>query len=134
MKKTALQIEDDIFSIVKSSNIAAFVNGQTYRDGFRPENSELEDIIVIYSTGNAEIVQKGVVIVNIYVPDINLRGKKVANKARLKAIEVLAGEFIEKHYSGQYLLELSDIVQSFKEEDINQHFVSIRIKYTLLTF
>ena len=50
MKKTASQIETDIYKYFKDK-INPLINGQTYRSGVRPLNSQKEDCVISFLTG-----------------------------------------------------------------------------------
>lgn len=70
MKKTASEIEADIYKIVKNSILKSAVTGDVFLDGLRPENSNKEDIIVSFMTGIFDVFhQEGKVNINVYVPD-----------------------------------------------------------------
>ena len=51
MAKTAKEIVGDIMDLIKADPIAKLVDGRVYRQGFRPRDSKLEDIVVIHTAG-----------------------------------------------------------------------------------
>ncbi len=74
MIKTSEEIEADVFRLVKRSALANAILGGVYRDGKRPNNSNNEDIIVIFQTAiQDDYKQIGAVNINVYVPDNRCR-------------------------------------------------------------
>ena len=66
MKKTASQIEADIYKYFKDK-INTLINGQTYRNGVRPLNSQKEDCVISFLTGLDGQYQTGVININIFI-------------------------------------------------------------------
>lgn len=130
MRKTGLQVEADIFNIIKDSPLKSAVNGDVYRDGMRPLNSNKEDIVVSFMTGLAGDIEDGTVTVHIYIPDMDTgSGVKVKNLGRLRTMEALADTVVSSTTGGEYKMTLGSTIQSFKAEDISQHFVDVKIKF-----
>lgn len=134
MRKTGLQVEKDIFSIVKSSALASTVSGNVYRDGTRPVGSDKEDIVVSFMTGLPGQIESGTVTVTIHVPDMESSGRKMKNISRLNTIEGLADAFVESQKGGEYRMSLGNTIQSFKSEGIDWHFIDVKIKYKRVSF
>jgi hypothetical protein len=138
MNKTGQQIEDDIFGMVKTGPLASLVNGVVYKFGTRPRDSQKEDIIVKFVEGFDGQIQDGTVVVNIYVPNVDSfpNGVFVRNITRLKAIEIAADAWVRTLTTGvsDYRFRLSHTIQTVEDFDINQHFVTIRLKFQLSTF
>lgn len=133
MRKTGLQIEKDIYKMVRDSQLASAVSGKVYRDGTRPINSLKEDIIVSFMTGLPGDIEKGTVTVTIHVPDMESDGRKIKNISRLDELEKLADLFVEDHKTGEYRMTLSNSIQSFKTEGIDWHFIDVKIRYKRLS-
>lgn len=134
MKKTGGQVINDVFALLKESGLADFVSGSLYKNS-RPLNSQLEDIVVSFKTGLDGQFQDGAVTVNIWVPNIdNGSGQKVINSARCTAIEAKANEVIPQYTSSEYLFSLGNMIQTFEEPEINQHFVNIDLRFRRTTF
>ena len=93
--KTEKRIERDFYEFVTKSELAKAVSGKVYRKGMRPPESDKEDIVVKFLSGVDEQVQSGIVVLNIYVPDISVRsrGAKVENIKRIDELEELAVSF-----------------------------------------
>jgi hypothetical protein len=135
MKKTAGQIEKDVYVLIKNSAVCSFISGSLYRQGMRPPNSKEEDAVVSFSTGIDGQIQEGIVILNVYVEDIVVNDCKVKNIPRCTAIEDVLNTFVESiSVTENYLFKLDKMIQSFQENEIEQHFVNCRIKFKLSTF
>jgi hypothetical protein len=137
MTRTGQQVENDIYGLVKSGPLKSFINGEVYKYGMRPRDSKAEDAIVKFVTGLDDEIQTGVVVVNIYVPDIEpfQAGVMVRDIARCAEIETKANEWIKSLTAGttDYLFSLAQTIYTEEEPKINQHFVTVRIKFKLLT-
>ena len=133
--KTEKRIERDFYEFVTKSELAKAVSGKVYRKGMRPPESYKEDIVVKFLSGVDEQVQSGIVVLNIYVPDISVRsrGAKVENIKRIDELEELAVSFIEGNDSNEYDLEKDGTPKSLEAEGIEQHFISVRIKFKRIT-
>jgi 3-dehydroquinate dehydratase len=128
MRKTAGQIERDIFGLIKTQ-VLSVISGGVYRKGLRPKGSELEDAVISFMTGDAEQVQTGVLNLNVYVKNINVDGSLVCDIARCTEIEAELMSIIESMVSTEYSISIGSAIQTFEEPKIEQHFVNCKIKY-----
>jgi hypothetical protein len=137
MKKTGKQIQGDIISLLKDSELENAVNGIIYRFGYRPRNSKNEDIIVVFTTGFTEQIQTGIVTLNIYVPDIESsdNGVLIENGRRCDELEIAACNWVESLTTDKsdYKFTLQQTIYTEAEPEINQHFVVVKLKYEFLT-
>ena len=128
MTKTAKQIIGDLIELL-SGELLSSISGKVYRSGYRPEGSKKEDLVVIFTTGTP----------NIYVPDIPHKEKDkevyVENGRRCEELEVIAQEWVSGLNKGvsMYYFTLQQTIYTEVEEEINQHFVVVKLKYELLT-
>jgi len=129
MEKTGLQVEHDVYTLIKSSGIKTAINGDVYKEGTRPLNSQKEDAIVIFKVGLSGQIQEGEVTVNIFVP--LLQDQK--NIARLRALEAIAQTAVESLSSAEYQFSLGATIQTYYEETAKQHFINIRLRYRRIT-
>lgn len=133
MAKTASQIESDVFALLKNSDIADEITGKVYRDGIRPKDSKLEDAIVIFTAGLSGQIDSGIITVLIYVPNVNPfnNGQLVKNGKRLQELELLAKDWVKSLNLNvtDYKFELNQTIMNGEEPELNQHYVSIRLKY-----
>lgn len=137
MTKTGQQIEDDIYGLVNASSLSSLISGTVYKFGMRPKDSQTEDAIVKFVTGLDGQIQRGVVVVNIYVPDFDTYNDGILRKdiTRCTELEVAAAEWVKSLTAGKsdYKFELAQTIYTEEEPDIHQHFTSIRLNYSLLT-
>lgn len=133
--RTAKEIQGDIITLLQESALAQSVSGKIYRKGYRPLNSQAEDITVGFVTGVTGEIQEGVVVINVYVADIDAigNGTMVENGARTTEIERLADDWVQSLTASRsnYLFELSQTIYTEAEREVHQHFVSIRLNYRL---
>ena len=136
MEKTAKQIEKDVFRIMRDSELKNVIGGKFYRAGMRPKNAKTEDVVVKFLTGIDEQEQSGVVLVHVYVPNIQTSndGELVENITRVDELEELLNTTVANLEDGEYLFEKDGTPNSFPVEGIEQHFINMRLKYRRKTF
>lgn len=136
MEKTAKQIEKDVFRIMRNSELKNVIGGKFYRAGMRPKNAKTEDVVVKFLTGIDEQEQSGVVLVHVYVPNIQASkdGELVENITRVDELEELLNATVANLEDGEYLFEKDGTPNSFPVEGIEQHFINMRLKYRRKTF
>lgn len=134
MIKTETQIERDFYSFVKNSDLGKAIRGKVYRSEMRPTNATTEDLIVKFLAGLDEQVQTGVVIFNLYVPDIpHTDGRMVSDKNRIGELQELILSFVESAGGTEYWLSTDATPITMRNEDIEQHFIYARIKFNRIT-
>lgn len=130
MKKTEIQIERDFYQLIKNSRLGAEIRGTVYRSEMRPADATGEDLIVKFLAGTDEQIQRGTVILNLYVPDINFKdGRKIADKKRIGVLQAMILDFIETCDDTDYLIASDGTPYSTMNPDIEQHLIVARIKY-----
>ena len=136
MEKTAKQIEKDVFRIMRDSELKNVIGGKFYRAGMRPKNAKTEDVVVKFLTGIDEQEQSGVVLVHVYVPNVQASndGELVENITRVDELEELLNTTVANLEDGEYLFEKDGTPNSFPVEGIEQHFINMRLKYRRKTF
>mgnify|MGYP000476335987 FL=1 len=134
MIKTETQIERDFYSFVKNSDLGKAIKGKVYRPEMRPANATTEDLIVKFLAGLDEQVQTGVVIFNLYVPDIPYTdGRMVPDSKRIGELQELILSFVETAGGTEYWLSTDATPTTMRNEDIEQHFIYARIKFNRIT-
>ena len=136
MKKTASQIEADLYKYFKDK-INPLINGQTYRNGVRPLNSQKEDCVISFLTGLDGQYQTGVININIFVPLVKNNDNKYRKDfVRCDAIEQALMPIIEEAETDlrNYRLQIHQMIQTFEETDIKQFFINAKIKFRYNTF
>lgn len=125
---TGQQIEDYVYNAIKSLNLE--ISGKVYKRGTRPEKSTKEDCVVSFLTGSAGQLQTIETVVNIYVPDIKVaNGQKLKDITRCKQIEEMLDAVPALLTSQNLYCEQRDIIATEQEPAINQHFVSLRLRF-----
>lgn len=133
--KTEKQIERDFYSLISQSSLGAAIRGTIYRSEMRPRDAESEDIIIKFLSGLDGQIQQGVVILNVYVPDVPMRsdGRKVEDKQRVAELEELIVDFIENNGSTEYLIESDLTPTSMLNEELEQHLIYARLRFQRLS-
>lgn len=133
MTKTSKQIQGDVFLMLRESTLCSMISGAVYRNGMRPRDSRKEDAVVIFSTGLSEEIQTGVVIVNLFVPDIDPAsdGVFVEDGARVEELECLAQEWVDSLSTKNscYRFELQQTIYSESDHELQQHVIVVRLKF-----
>lgn len=131
--KTAKQVQDDVYNLLRDSTLSSMISGQVYKAGYRPRDSKIEDAIVIFTVGLPGEIQTGVVTLNIYVPDIDPfgNGVLVEDGARTAALEKAAQDWVDSLTCGlsNYRFSLQSTIMTDEEADIHQHFVVVSLAY-----
>lgn len=132
--KTASQIQGDIYNLLRADDaLCSMISGSVYRDGYRPRDSRLEDVIVIFTAGEVGQIERGVVTVNIYVPDIDPyeNGIFVQDGKRTAELEQVAAMWVQSLTADRtnYKFRLQQTIYTEAEPDIHQHFVVVSLHY-----
>jgi hypothetical protein len=136
-RKTEMEIETDVFRIVRDSTLKTAIGGTIYRDGMRPKGAKTEDAVVKFLTGTDGQIQEGYVLVHVYVPDVPSAagdGELVKNIARIKVLQSTINDQLSDIDNNEYLFEIADTPKTYEEENIHQHFINVRIHYKRITF
>ena len=135
--KTAKEIQDHVWRLLRGSALAGELSGGVYKAGFRPRDSRKEDAIVKYTTGISDQIQEGIVTINIYVPDIDPYndGVMAEDGSRTAQIERMAQDWVDQIATevSDYDISLSEPIYTEDEPNIGQHFIVVRLNYRLLT-
>lgn len=133
MMLTAHKVQTDIMALLADSELCAEVSGKVYREGYRPRDSRLEDISVIFVTGTPAQIERGAVTLNIYVPDITPYndGVYVEDGRRTSYIEELASRWVQSLTTSRtnYRFNLLRTISTNNDEAIHQHFVVVQLEY-----
>lgn len=134
MRKTGLAIEEYIHGLLKGQVV---VSGGVYRNGTRPFDSDVEDVVVSFLTGRDSLdgfSQSGVVNVNAYVPMRNFGGPLlVKDVKRCEELEEAISQLVDAHRTGDFLLVLDGTPTTFSEEGFSVVNVRVKYKYNKLT-
>jgi broad specificity polyphosphatase/5'/3'-nucleotidase SurE len=128
--KTEIEVERDFYSFIKNGSLGNTIKGSVYRPDMRPANAKTEDLIVKFLAGLDEQIQTGVVILNIYVPDVkNTDGRMVRDAARIGVLQAAIRDFVDKNDETEYWMETDGTPTSMKNEEIGQWCVTARIHF-----
>lgn len=135
MIKTAEDIERDLYRLIRASQLGRALGGSVYRSEMRPYASQSEDAVVKLLAGLDEQIQTGILVVNIYIPDKLSRpdGRKVIDHARAAELLTLVRAFVESSPPTDYRLTTDATPLLMYDEEIEQHFIYARIKYSRLS-
>lgn len=131
---TEKQVQTDIMEMVKNTPLAQEVTGIVYRDGYRPKDSQLEDITVAFELGYTGQIQNGMVSVCIYVPDIQTdtnNGTWLENGARIAQLEQMADCWAQtlNALNTRYLFTHGRAVTSMPYQEIRHHVIVVKLDY-----
>lgn len=137
MIKSEAQIEDDVYNLLKPY-FKTVITGGVYKDESRPGDSHAEDAVIAVSNADANQFQEGHVYVNIYVPDRDNNSRFFTpNKERLAELSALHEtlcEYMNIRTTNEYTFFPGKAARLVPEPDIQQHFVSMDIKFKRTTF
>lgn len=129
--KTGLEIQSDVYGMLKGIPwLMEGIGGKIYRQGMRPRDSKAEDLVVIFTTADAEQVQEAVITLNLYVPFIPYGdgGVLVEDIARCEELEGLLQRAVDSiAVSTEYLVRLTSAIHTQREEETKQSFVVARL-------
>lgn len=133
--KTASEIQGDIYRFIRNDiALCSMISGDVYRNGYRPRDSRLEDIVVTFTAGNVADIETGVVTINIYVPDIDpyQNGVFVQDGQRTAELESAAARWVKSMTADKsnYLFRLRNTIYTEQEPDTKQHFVVVALQYS----
>ena len=135
MSKTGRKIEKDIFHIFKDSDFGKAITGTTYRKGVRPRDAKTEDAVVAFQAGTGNQTQRGIVYIDVYVPNIPVQGRKdlCPTIARIDELETLAVRMVKECTSVEYDLQLDSTPDDAEVEGVDQQCIYIRISFKRTT-
>jgi hypothetical protein len=139
MIKTEYEFEQDFYNIVKDCEVAKHVSGKVYKSGLRPPDSDKEDIVVKITTVDSNQLQKGVVTIVIFVPDIDGLGggRSVPNRNRIGQIQKFCRNFrdeVAQKLKGSYAgLKYETAIKTFSSAELAQSYVSIKLEFNYLS-
>lgn len=129
MLKTGTEIEGDFYTLIKESPLGQAIRGRVYRPDMRPAGAKSEDIVVKLLSGRDQQLQTGVVVVNIYIPDIVYKnGRRVRDIARIGEMEALLRQFIDEDHS-EYWFDTEQTPTLIHHTEIDQYCLNVRLAF-----
>ncbi len=130
---TSKDVQTYLYQILCDSTLFSMVSGAIYRAGYRPRNSQDEDIIISFTAGSVGDIESGVVTLNIYVPDIDPfdNGLFVEDGERTTELEKFSQEWVDSLTvaNSNFRFHLMQTIYTEQDKDIQQHFIVIRLGY-----
>ena len=133
--KTESAIERDFLQLLKDSSLASVLRGRIYRDEMRPADAKTEDIVFKFIAGTDAQIQEGIVVVNIYVPDLKRSGgRAVKDFSRIDALQEEAIKLTDNStHSSEYRLTTDGSMTTIPVEGIEQHMIVLRLRFRRLS-
>ena len=135
--RTSKEIQTDLLALLVDSPLARAVSGKVYRGGQRPRDSKNEDITLHITSVTASQRQEGVAVVNVFVPDIPVGTTATLTEdarrtAELERTAATWAEGLTANLTGDYLVRLASAVYTMREEDTKEHFVVVRLRFSIM--
>jgi hypothetical protein len=125
--KTDVEIRQDVFAVVKESAIALNIKGEV-RYIPRKGGSASEDCIISVLDGYNGQIQKCIVNVNVYVPNIDSDGESVEDITRTKLLAKVCETALECVYGDGFIIRLEkQRIMPVNGKD--EHVINNRIRY-----
>lgn len=129
MNLTSSEIEQDFYLMLKGSGLETDISGSIYKSGMRHLDSKNEDVVITFLAGISEQMQSGVIVINIYVP--NITDANLKDTERCLVLENEIKTWISQLSTLKYKISLNSTIQVFEEAEINQHFISTKLNFKL---
>ncbi len=130
--KTTLDLVDDIFELLDITPVHnVMLSGDVFLNE-RPDNHKNECIVINSLPVTGEQLQRGVVNVNITVPNLKLTingqpDNSQPNRARLKAISAVVIPILEDAFVNDTVTGIQTITL-VNDKEIKEHFLNIRVE------
>ena len=130
-------LHDLVTAFIKAGYVT--ISGKVYYRGLRPicKNTDdyQEDAVVAFLAGKNGDVQKGTCLVNIYAKDTHApSGMYYKDKTRCEEIAAALEKFptFANGNEKDIYFKQSDMILTVPEEEIHQHFVSLKMEFKVL--
>lgn len=123
--KTASEVIGYLRKQLLETGIKKVIDGDIYREGNRPKDSDKEDVVLIHTAGLGGQTQTGVITIHLFVPNKHI-------DKRTQELEVALSESLSKLTKSAIRWEVSEIPQAYKIDGVQQHFIHAKLKYKLL--
>lgn len=127
-----------MYRLLVESGVEDYISGGVYMQGERPVDSEMEDIMISHISLTMDAIpQTAYTNVNIYAGDViaNVGGKamNVVDRERLDSISDVVVKAIEGCRTPGIALRVENMTL-VKDGQINQHYVNIRVYWTIAIY
>lgn len=125
--KTDIEIKDDMYLIIKDSELANNVTGVLSKRK-RPDGSCDEDIVISVLANNNAQLQEAYVNVNIYVRDKDIDGQYEEDSQRLRELCKMSERLLLRGYKDDFMFVL-DSQRVLPVNEKNEHMINNKILY-----
>lgn len=129
--KSEIDIKDDIFFWLKSSQLNSSVTGKLCKSGKRPKDSTGEDIVINVIANNIAQKQSAIVNVNVYVKDDERDGQFEEATIRVRELCALCFKAMERGFSNGWVFTMESQMV-FEQEAIGWHVINNRLYYKII--
>lgn len=137
VKLITQDVDTILYKILNQSDLKSLINGQVYKEGYRPTNSGKEDVSIKTLAISQEQPQIAISSINCHIPDlkqtIGSSTEYVPNSAKMKAVadkirQIITDALTNPAYHN-FSLRIDD-QKTFKNQDteVREHFQNIRIE------
>ncbi|WP_114752293.1 hypothetical protein [Pleomorphovibrio marinus] len=128
--KLNLDAIDEVYQRLNVPEVTGVITGRLTKNN-RPFNSDKEDIVISDLALNNDQLQRGMLVVNIHVPNLVLAGPSgtdttQANHARLKALSKIIVPLLKDYWGLDYNMDIEQINLLTEEKS---SFQNIRVEY-----
>lgn len=127
MMKSDIDIKDDIYRLLKGSELTLAVTGSLSKTQ-RPAGSSKEDIVVSMLANSNSQIQEAFVNVNIYVADLQRGTQFIEDTVRLRELCSIAGAFLESGFGEGYRFSLHE-QRVVEVPGRNEHVINNKLLY-----
>lgn len=128
--KNDIEIMEDFFAIVNNSPIKDLISGSVKMTP-RATKSKVEDCIIsVLDSDNAQI-QKSIVNINVYVPNITSGGESVGNLKRISLLSRACWSVLKSGFGNGFMYKLEK-QRSLPVSGKDEHVINNRIRYKYL--
>lgn len=124
--------------MLRDCELVSSLSGGIYRAGLRPRDSQVEDLVVVFTAADGEQVQEGVVTLNVFVPAIGPfeNGVMVEDGARCEVVERMMQDQVEQMTcaASNYKFKLKNAVHTQWDDKLKQSFVVARLSFKLFNY
>lgn len=125
---TTFELKSIVYQIVKSSNIKSVINGDIYLNT-RLFNSNKSDVVIGSLQVPNQVLQPSVVLINIYVPDIQNGISYLPNLSLLNnATKLITPLFNEIYLEDKKTYLEIEYQRDYKVDGKNEHVSVIRLQ------
>lgn len=125
--KTGFDATDDVFQHLRKNNLQSQISG-LLRVGERPASSKKEDVIINSLALTASQLQKGVINVNVHVPNLTGLDNSQPNLPRLSALTRITVDLLTDIYGYDYNFTVQTPGNPIKDND-GSWYSNIRVAY-----